>query len=50
MVAIADFDADAMENCGLVTYRTNSILFDEATTTQASKWFKLRLFTKFSPH
>ncbi|KXN69417.1 zincin, partial [Conidiobolus coronatus NRRL 28638] len=37
MAAIADFDAGAMENWGLVTYRTNSILFDEATTTQSSK-------------
>jgi aminopeptidase 2 len=37
MVSVADFDAGAMENWGLVTYRTSCLMVDEATTTQASK-------------
>ncbi|KAI9290700.1 hypothetical protein K502DRAFT_326607 [Neoconidiobolus thromboides FSU 785] len=37
MVAIPDFDAGAMENWGLVTYRTVLLLFDEATTSNSTK-------------
>jgi aminopeptidase 2 len=37
MVAVADFDSNAMENWGLITYSTNILLFDEETTTLSSK-------------
>lgn len=37
MVAIPDFDAGAMENWGLVTYRTVLLLFDEATSSAKAK-------------
>lgn len=37
MVAIHDFSAGAMENYGLVTYRVVDLLFDEETSTLATK-------------
>lgn len=37
MVAIPDFSAGAMENWGLVTYRTAALLFDEASSSLKSK-------------
>ncbi len=37
MVAIPDFSAGAMENWGLVTYRTACLLFDEASSSLKSK-------------
>lgn len=37
MVAIPDFSAGAMENWGLVTYRTTYLLFDEARSSLKSK-------------
>ncbi|KAI8618992.1 peptidase family M1-domain-containing protein, partial [Chytriomyces sp. MP71] len=37
MVAIPDFSAGAMENWGLVTYRTTALLLDERVATNASK-------------
>ena len=37
MVAIPDFAAGAMENWGLVTYRTSVILFNESRTSAALK-------------
>ena len=37
MVAIPDFSAGAMENWGLVTYRTAYLLFDEANSSLKSK-------------
>lgn len=37
MVAIPDFSAGAMENWGLVTYRTACLLFDEAHSSLKSK-------------
>ncbi|KAG0197201.1 hypothetical protein BGX33_000848, partial [Mortierella sp. NVP41] len=36
-IAIPDFDAGAMENWGLITYRTVALLFDEKTSSAASK-------------
>ncbi|KAG0283670.1 hypothetical protein BGZ96_011949 [Linnemannia gamsii] len=36
-IAIPDFDAGAMENWGLITYRTIALLFDEKTSSAASK-------------
>ncbi|RKP39469.1 peptidase family M1-domain-containing protein [Dimargaris cristalligena] len=39
LVAIPDFEAGAMENWGLVTYRTSALLFDEkSSTTQAKQY------------
>ncbi|CAJ0748807.1 12274_t:CDS:2, partial [Entrophospora sp. SA101] len=40
MVAIPDFEAGAMENWGLITYRTAAILFD---TKQSDAKFKQRI-------
>ncbi|XP_075230709.1 aminopeptidase N-like [Lycorma delicatula] len=37
MVAIPDFSAGAMENWGLITYRETALLFDEKTSSAASK-------------
>lgn len=37
MVAIPDFSAGAMENWGLVTYRTNALLYDEENSSLAAK-------------
>jgi len=37
MVAVPDFSAGAMENWGLVTYRTACLLFDEAHSSLKSK-------------
>lgn len=37
MVAVPDFSAGAMENWGLVTYRTAALLFDEANSSLKSK-------------
>ncbi|KAJ9056680.1 hypothetical protein DSO57_1030462 [Entomophthora muscae] len=37
MVAVPDFDAGAMENWGLVTYRTVLLLFDEQTSSAKAK-------------
>ncbi|KAL1915149.1 uncharacterized protein VTP21DRAFT_7630 [Calcarisporiella thermophila] len=37
MVAIPDFEAGAMENWGLVTFRLNAILFDEKTSDARQK-------------
>ncbi|KAI7861332.1 peptidase family M1-domain-containing protein, partial [Spinellus fusiger] len=37
MVAIPDFEAGAMENWGLVTYRTVALLFDEKSSSISSK-------------
>ena len=37
MIAIPDFAAGAMENWGLVTYRENALLIDEANSAVASK-------------
>ncbi|KAI8089940.1 aminopeptidase [Halteromyces radiatus] len=37
MVAVPDFEAGAMENWGLVTYRTVSLLFDEKQSSIVSK-------------
>jgi len=37
MVAIPDFEAGAMENWGLVTYRTVALLFDEKSSSLAFK-------------
>ncbi|KAG0164361.1 Aminopeptidase 2 mitochondrial [Apophysomyces sp. BC1034] len=37
MVAIPDFEAGAMENWGLVTYRTVALLFDEKSSSIAFK-------------
>ncbi|KAF9928204.1 hypothetical protein FBU30_002547 [Linnemannia zychae] len=36
-LAVPDFDAGAMENWGLITYRTVALLFDEKTSAAASK-------------
>lgn len=37
MIAIPDFAAGAMENWGLVTYRENALLIDEANSSVAAK-------------
>jgi len=37
LVAIPDFEAGAMENWGLVTFRTVALLFDEKKSSVASK-------------
>jgi aminopeptidase 2 len=37
MVAVPDFEAGAMENWGLITYRTVSLLFDEKQSSIVSK-------------
>ncbi|KAI8976962.1 peptidase family M1-domain-containing protein [Pilobolus umbonatus] len=37
LVAIPDFDAGAMENWGLVTYRTTALLYDPVQSTFANK-------------
>jgi len=37
LVAIPDFEAGAMENWGLVTFRTVALLFDETKSSAASK-------------
>ena len=37
MLAVPDFSAGAMENWGLVTYRTVALLFDEKTSSTRSK-------------
>ncbi len=39
MVAIPDFSAGAMENWGLVTYRTAALLFDEASSSLKTKQY-----------
>ncbi|KAF9908846.1 hypothetical protein EC991_009365 [Linnemannia zychae] len=36
-IAVPDFDAGAMENWGLITYRTVALLYDEKTSSAASK-------------
>ncbi|KAF9432109.1 hypothetical protein BGZ76_011252 [Entomortierella beljakovae] len=36
-IAVPDFDAGAMENWGLITYRTIALLFDEKTSDAAAK-------------
>ncbi|MDR2063186.1 MAG: M1 family metallopeptidase [Candidatus Nomurabacteria bacterium] len=38
-VALPDFEAGAMENWGLVTYRESCLLFNEATTSVAAQIF-----------
>lgn len=37
LIAIPDFAAGAMENWGAITYRESSLLFDEATSSVATK-------------
>ena len=37
MVALPDFEFGAMENWGLITYRENSLLFDEKNSSAANK-------------
>ena len=37
MIAIPDFSAGAMENWGLVTYRTTALLFDEKHSSAKAK-------------
>lgn len=37
MVSVPDFEAGAMENWGLVTYRTVLILYDEKTSSASFK-------------
>jgi aminopeptidase 2 len=37
MVAVPDFSAGAMENWGLITYRTVDLLFDEKTSSASTK-------------
>ncbi|KAJ1977834.1 hypothetical protein H4R34_003429 [Dimargaris verticillata] len=39
LVAIPDFEAGAMENWGLVTYRTSALLFDEARSSVRAKQY-----------
>nr|AVD96938.1 putative APN-2 [Nilaparvata lugens] len=39
MVAIPDFNAGAMENWGLITYREVALLFDEKSSSTASKQY-----------
>ncbi|KAI1297726.1 hypothetical protein EDD11_007006 [Mortierella claussenii] len=36
-IAVPDFDAGAMENWGLITYRTVALLYDEKTSAAADK-------------
>ncbi len=36
-VAIPDFDAGAMENWGLITYRESVLFFDSATSSNTAK-------------
>ncbi|KAF9908821.1 hypothetical protein BX616_011369 [Lobosporangium transversale] len=36
-IAVPDFDAGAMENWGLITYRTVALLYDEKTSDAANK-------------
>lgn len=37
MLAVPDFSAGAMENFGLVTYRTVALLFDDKTSSARAK-------------
>lgn len=37
MIAIPDFDAGAMENWGIITYRETALLFDEKNSSVANK-------------
>eukprot|EP00490_Sorites_sp_Unknown_P015643 CAMPEP_0114659998 /NCGR_PEP_ID=MMETSP0191-20121206/19033_1 /TAXON_ID=126664 /ORGANISM="Sorites sp." /LENGTH=68 /DNA_ID=CAMNT_0001887031 /DNA_START=877 /DNA_END=1080 /DNA_ORIENTATION=+ len=39
VIALNDFSAGAMENWGLVTYRTTALLADELTSSESTlKW------------
>ena len=50
MIAVPDFAAGAMENWGLITYRENSMLYQEGVSSTADKQWTTETITHELAH